>query len=85
MTVAGVLDPDATGNYVYDGQYGDTYAYTRDDAAYHIWFDSLAPNWIISVLLGTPGDAWWENDGSRITAPYAPAGTATGDATVTRG
>jgi len=79
--VSGTLTPDATGNYACAGTYNGKCYYSRADSAYYIWWDEANGQFVISVVLGTVGTAYWTK-ADTILGVYSPQGTATGDATV---
>ena len=82
-TVTGTLSPDATGSFTTVGTYnGDGYS-RRADSGYYIWWNGT-DKWIMSVVLGTVGTAYWERTDPNIIGVYSPAGTATGDATIAK-
>ena len=85
LAVTGTLLPDATCNYTYAGIHEGHEYWRRADGGYFIWWDLPTTSWNISVLLGTPGEAYWQNIGSYPDGIYSPMGTATGDATATIG
>jgi hypothetical protein len=80
--VDGSLDPDATGDYPLAGIF-NSQPYWKLNTSYYLWWDTISDSWIISLVLGTPGAAYWERPETTIPGDYTPAGTATGDATVT--
>jgi len=55
--------------------------YARADSAYYVWWDETNSQFVISVVLGTLGTAYWTKAGA-ILGVYSPQGTATGDATI---
>jgi len=83
LSVAGTLNPDATGTYVGTGTW-DYKPYYTIGSNYFIWWDMIGSGWIISVLLGTKGSAYWSAVQPEVNGVYSPLGTATGDATVTK-
>jgi hypothetical protein len=79
INVTGTLSPDATGDYTLAGIYNSK-PYWKRTTAYHIWWDDPNGCWVISVLLGTPGSAYWNNDTGNVIATYDPVDAATGQA-----
>jgi hypothetical protein len=83
MLVAGTLSPNAVGTYIGTGTYGGK-PYYKLSTTFNIWFDTASGYYIISVVLGTRGTAYWEAGSDEPDGAYTPGGTATGTATVTK-
>lgn len=83
ILVSGTLVPDATGTYIGSGIYGGKPYYTIA-SNYFCWWDIATTSWKISVLLGVDGVGWWFVVQPEVNGVYAPGGTATGTATVTK-
>jgi len=80
-TVSGTLNPDVTGMYDYDGQFGGKDSFRRPDGAWFIWWHPFA-NWVISVAKDDLVGMKWERHFPNIDGEYEPFGGATGTATV---
>lgn len=78
---SGTLSPDSTGDYDINGGFNGKASYKRRIAGYHMWWDNV-DSWYISVLLGTPGTAYWKRTNASPVGSFTHGGTATGDATV---
>ena len=83
-TVTGELSPNATGDYDTAGVCGTkNYGY-RPSPNFYLWYDPPFDNWLISAVLGVPGNQYWTSD-AGIIGTYSPGGIATGVATVAKG
>lgn len=82
--VAGNLTPDATCNYKTIGWHNGRRYGRRIDGAFFIWYNG-AGKWYISVVLGTPGTAYWDRTSFSMFGNYTARGTATGQAAVAEG
>lgn len=80
--VTGELIPDATGTYIFGGQYNGKDYYRRKDGAWFIWWQP-GSWWYISVGLDKEGEAFWVRMDPEMCGNYETSGMATGDATVT--
>lgn len=80
IIVTGTLSPDATGEYVFYGQYGGKDYYRRPDGAYFVFWD--ADGWVISELLGFSTSNYWLRMGTSLFGTYDAQGDYEGTATV---
>ena len=81
--VSGNGCPDPNGYYPDAGEYNGEPYYERQDSAFAIWYQPLAPCWHLTTAAGAvmPGE-WhrWPN----IEGTYDPDGTYTGNPVVER-
>ncbi|MBA7618975.1 hypothetical protein ES703_26307 [subsurface metagenome] len=80
--VAGVLTPDATGNYEADSVYNDELTFVDSERDFFIWWDGI-DSWIINEQVGHTDLPYWKRTDPSITGDYAPQAEAIGIATVT--
>lgn len=84
--VSGTLSPDVTGTYTYTGIDGNGYHYWEDGMGNGINYDGS--EWhIYGDIISDPDVAYWSLESTAVFPPsstYAPQGTATGTATLTR-
>lgn len=84
--VTGTLDPDATGNLYYAGEYNDLPYYVRGDWAYFLWHEVHPVNrWMISITLGSGEPANWSRTSLEIVGDYNPVLPYSGIAHVLEG
>jgi len=76
--------PDCQCNYVLGGAFNGKAFYIRSDGVYKIWWDGV-DTWTISLILGTPGAAFWTLQTADIAGIYTLGGTATGSPEVAAG
>ncbi|MBA7611623.1 hypothetical protein ES703_18851 [subsurface metagenome] len=77
ITATGTPVPDCTGIYIKVGEiFGQNY-YSRTDGAYFIWCKVPPDLWVLSVLLGIYGEAFWATL-TGFTSYYYPYNEATG-------
>jgi hypothetical protein len=81
FNVTGPTTPNINQNYYAEATYNGKSYYTRIDALFFLWWDGI-DSWYISSVKGTPGTAYWKRTDPDTIGEYAPAGTATGTATV---
>lgn len=84
-SVTGQLGPNATCLYFKAGTYWDRPYYRRQDGAWFIWWYGLYDSWVISVIVGGYGTAFWGRESTEVAGEYLPHLDATGNATVTLG
>lgn len=80
--VTGVLDPDSTGDYEYDGEFDGQPSYVRMSDGWYIWWSGFLVRWVISAIKGNVTPPNWTRV-VPIAGNYAPTAPATGIATVT--
>lgn len=76
--------PDCQCNYILGGAFNGKAFYKRSDLQYFIWWDGV-DTWTISVVLGTPGTAYWTLQTASPVGIYTLGGTATGAPEVAAG
>ncbi|MBA7632833.1 hypothetical protein ES703_40388 [subsurface metagenome] len=69
--------PDCQCNYVLGGAFNGKAYFIRSDGIYKNWWDGV-DTWTISLVLGTPGDAFWTLATASPVGVYTLGGTATG-------
>ena len=85
LTVAGTLDPDATGDYYENGTADGYPEYTTLDGVYTIRWVTVQDGWILHLTANAvlaPGEPrWWSgsDDPSDPTGLYYPILPATGN------
>jgi len=76
--------PDCQCNYVLGGAFNGKAYYRRVVAGYNLWWDGI-DTWYISIVLGTPGVAYWSLTQASPVGIYTLGGTATGAPEVAAG
>ena len=85
--VSGEIDPNATGNYFYDGSYNGKPSYSNfleGIMLFYIGWDNVS-RWYISPIKGASAGYNWYRISPDILGLYTHGGTALGDATVAAG
>lgn len=80
--VIGAITPDATGGYIEVGVYGGRSYYTNETVSWFIWWDAPAESWILSDILGSRENPYFNNIEQEIEYTYVPENGASGIATV---
>jgi len=67
FTMGGSLSPAVGGNYVYGGQYNGRGYWSLGSE--YIWYNPVAPQWLITNGLGNTAGAEWYNNVTALTPP----------------
>lgn len=77
LEFTGDLDPDATGDFVEVCTYNGQPFYHNAGEGWFLWYDSINEIWVVSILLGITGSAYWTST-DKISNSYIAHGTASG-------
>ena len=80
---AGIISPDATGNYHLQGTFGGQPYYRSHPSGFFILWDSVNLQYIISATLEDDPANRWTGLEASILGDYASEGAHTGTANVT--
>jgi hypothetical protein len=77
LEFTGTLSPESTGNFTEVCTFDSQPYYYNSGEGWFLWYDSTNEVWVVSVILGTNGTAYWTS-ANKISESYSPHGTATG-------
>jgi len=82
LTLAGVLDPDATGIYLWTGTYNNK-PYCALNSSWFLWWSIADTRWYISTAVGVTGADFWEGGSTTPLGLFEASGGAAGNGTLT--